>query len=39
MPAVDFDSPELARLPGTSTLPVKRPDKRWAHLPHVAAEE
>jgi uncharacterized ferredoxin-like protein len=39
MPAVDFDSPELARLPGTSTLPVKRPDKRWAHLPHVEAEE
>jgi uncharacterized ferredoxin-like protein len=39
MPAVDFDSAELASLPGTGTLPVKRPDKRWAHLPHVEAEE
>lgn len=39
MPAVDFDAPEFANLPGTGTLPVKRPDKRWAHLPHVEAEE
>lgn len=39
MPAVDFDAPELARLPGTGTIPVKRPDKRWAHMPHVEAEE
>ena len=39
MPAVDFDAAELAALPGTGTLPVKRPDKRWAHLPHVDAEE
>jgi uncharacterized ferredoxin-like protein len=39
MPAVDFDSPELAGLPGTNTIPVKRPDKRWAHLPHLEAEE
>jgi len=39
MPAVDFDSAELASLPGTGTIPVKRPDKRWAHLPHVEAEE
>ena len=39
MPTVDFDSTELASLPGTGTLPVKRPDKRWAHLPHVEAEE
>jgi uncharacterized ferredoxin-like protein len=39
MPAVEFDAPELAGLPGTGTLPVKRPDKRWAHLPHVEAEE
>jgi uncharacterized ferredoxin-like protein len=39
MPAVDFDSAELAALPPTNTQPVKRPDKRWAHLPHVEAEE
>jgi uncharacterized ferredoxin-like protein len=39
MPAVDFDSAELAGLPGTGTLPVKRPDKRWAHMPHLEAEE
>jgi uncharacterized ferredoxin-like protein len=39
MPAVDFDAPELAGLPGTGTQPVKRPDKRWAHLPHAEAEE
>jgi uncharacterized ferredoxin-like protein len=39
MPAVDFDSPEVAALPATNTLPVKRPDKRWAHLPHVEPEE
>jgi uncharacterized ferredoxin-like protein len=39
MPAVDFDSAEFAGLPNTGTLPVKRPDKRWAHLPHVEAEE
>ena len=39
MPAVDFDSSELAALPPTNTVPVKRPDKRWAHMPHVEAEE
>jgi len=39
MPAVDFDSAELANLPGTGTKPVKRKDKRWAHLPYVEAEE
>ncbi len=39
MPAVDFDSAELASLPATNTIPVKRRDKRWAHLPHVEAEE
>lgn len=39
MPAVDFDAPELAGLKGTGTIPVKRKDKRWAHLPHVEAEE
>lgn len=39
MPAVDFDSPDLAALPATGTLPLKRPDKRWAHLPHVEADE
>ena len=39
MPAVDFDAPELANLPGTDTIPVKRADKRWSHLPHVEAEE
>jgi uncharacterized ferredoxin-like protein len=39
MPAVDFDAPEIASLPGTGTLPVKLPDKRWAHMPHVDAEE
>ena len=39
MPAVDFDSSELAALPSTNTVPVKRPDKRWAHMPHVDAEE
>lgn len=39
MPAVDFEAPELAGLPVTGTLPVKRRDKRWAHLPHVEAEE
>jgi len=39
MPAVDFDAPELARLPATGALPVKRPDRRWAHLPHAEAEE
>jgi uncharacterized ferredoxin-like protein len=36
---VDFDAPELAALPGTGTLPVKRADRRWSHLPHVEAEE
>jgi uncharacterized ferredoxin-like protein len=39
MPTVDFDSAELAALRPTNTQPVKRPDKRWAHLPHVEAEE
>jgi uncharacterized ferredoxin-like protein len=39
MPVVDFDAPEFASLPRTNTQPVKRPDKRWAHLPHVEAEE
>jgi uncharacterized ferredoxin-like protein len=39
MPVVDFDTPDLANLPATGTLPVKRPDKRWAHMPHVEAEE
>ena len=39
MPAVDFNSSELAALPSTNTVPVKRPDKRWAHMPHVDAEE
>jgi uncharacterized ferredoxin-like protein len=39
MPAVDFDSADFAGLPTTGTLPVKRPDKRWAHLPNVEAEE
>ena len=39
MPAVDFDAPELADLPGTGTSPVKRADKRWTHRPHVEAEE
>jgi len=39
MPTVDFDSSELVNLPGTGTIPVKRRDKRWAHLPHVEAEE
>jgi Uncharacterized protein containing a ferredoxin domain (DUF2148) len=27
MPEVDFDAPELATLPGTGTLPVKRADR------------
>jgi uncharacterized ferredoxin-like protein len=39
MPTVDFDAPELASLPATNTLPVKRRDRRWAHLPHVEPEE
>lgn len=39
MPAVDFDSPHLADLPKTGAIPVKRPDKRWAHMPHVETEE
>jgi uncharacterized ferredoxin-like protein len=39
MPAVDFDAHELANLPGTDTIPVKRADKRWSHLPHVEADE
>jgi uncharacterized ferredoxin-like protein len=38
-PEVDFDAPELAALPGTGTLPVKRADRRWSHMPHVEAEE
>lgn len=38
-PAFDFDTPELAALPGTGTLPVKRADRRWSHLPHVEMEE
>ena len=37
--SVDFDSTELANLPSTGTVPMKRPDKRWMHLPHVEAEE
>jgi uncharacterized ferredoxin-like protein len=39
MPAVDFDSSDLVGLPGTGTQPVKRPDKRWAHMPHLETEE
>ena len=39
MPAVDFDSADLVDLPKTGTIPVKRPDKRWAHMPNVEAEE
>jgi uncharacterized ferredoxin-like protein len=39
MPAVDFDAPEFKSLPGTGTVPVKRPDKRWSHAPHLDAEE
>jgi uncharacterized ferredoxin-like protein len=39
MPAVDFDAQEFAGLPGTGTIPVKRPDKRWSHTPNVEAEE
>jgi uncharacterized ferredoxin-like protein len=39
MPAVDFESPELAALPATGTLPVKRADKRWAHAPDIETEE
>jgi len=39
MPAVDFDAADLAHLPTTGTIPVKRPDKRWAHMPHVEADE
>ncbi len=38
-PEVDFEAPELAALPGTGALPVKRADKRWSHLPHLEAEE
>lgn len=38
-PAIDFDSPELARLPEMRTSPVKIPDLRSAHLSHVAREE
>jgi uncharacterized ferredoxin-like protein len=39
MPVVDFDSPELAKLPTTNTFPVKRADKRWVHAPHLETEE
>ena len=39
MPAVEFDSAELANLPGTGTIPVKLPNKRWSHTPQVEAEE
>lgn len=39
MPTVDFDSPDLADLPKTGVIPVKRPDKRWTHMPHVETEE
>lgn len=39
MPTVDFDAAELAHLPGTGTIPVKRPDKRWSHAPNIEAEE
>jgi uncharacterized ferredoxin-like protein len=38
-PEIDFDGPELAALPGTGTLPVKRADRRWSHAPHVEAED
>ena len=37
--ALDFDTPELAALPGTGNLPVKRADRRWSHTPNVEAEE
>ena len=39
MPAIEFDSAELANLPGTGTIPVKLPNKRWSHAPQVEAEE
>jgi len=39
MPAVDFDSAELAGLPVTGTIPVKRPDRRWSHAPNLEVEE
>jgi uncharacterized ferredoxin-like protein len=39
MPAVDFDSAELAPLPSTGTIPVKLANKRWAHTPNADAEE